>query len=351
MMMRTLLLLLLVLAPGESFAESVTVHWRVRFTTSSGEILSQPTAAYLQNLEACGHRPDLRKKTDLLPISLLRCRGVLSFDSSNALRIRLENRIHLAEKRGHTAVKGLSLSALRKKISSIDFAISPYGVFYSELDGAGVARRIGLNVSQVKLVILNKPFWDQIVNRPDSDAFLLHEALGALDFEDTDYQRSNLLQVMSKTDHVDGDGDDPGEIRVAAAERGGASVVGRGGDFNAQIFKASLMLLIDKKLEVSGVDQRLVPDKAQLRKVISDASVSVLPGRFLLQSNSCDDPYANGIQSRVTCGGFLLKDVNSKPALLITEDWPTVQEQDKYKLLSKIFHKIVTTLVRAKQNR
>ena len=350
-MLRTLFLLLLVLAPGEIFAESVTVHWRVRFTTSTGEILSQPTAAYLQNLATCGHRPDLRKQSDLLPVSVLRCRGVLSFDSSDALRTRLENRIHLAEKRGHTRVKGLSLSTLRKKLSSIDFALSPYGVFYSALDGAGVARRIGLNVSQVKLVILNKPFWSQIVNSPDADAFLLHEALGALDFEDTDYQRSNLLYTMSKTDHVEGDGDEPENTRVAAAERGGASVVGRGGDFNAQIFKASLMLLVDKKLEVSGVDQRFVPSKAELRKVISDTPVSVIPGRFLLQSNSCDDPSADGAQSRFTCGGFLLKGVDGKPALLITEDWPTFQEQDKYKLLTKIFQNIVATLVRNKQSR
>jgi hypothetical protein len=349
MLSQFLLLLLALASPVEAFAQSVTVHWRVRFTSNDGRgYFSQPSPEYLRTLEACGHRPVLSRQVGLFPVSALRCRGVLDFNSSAKLRQRLENRIHAAERRGHKGARGLPLARLRAELARIDFSISPFGVFFSAQEGEGAARRIGINVAETRLVILNKPFWSQLESSPDADAFLLHEALGALNYEDTDYQRSNLIYELSKKDHVDGDED--GNTRVAAAERGGASVVGRGGDSNAQFFKASLLLLADKKLEVSGADARHIPTRAELRKIIEDTPVSIAPAHFFSGKNICDDP-DTGTQSPLTCGGFVLKAQGGKPFLIITQDWAQFSEVDKRKLLVKIFRSIVTELVRDKQGR
>lgn len=347
MLSQLLLLTLAFASPAHSLAQSVPVHWRVHFTGAGG-FFSQPTPEYLRVLEACGHRPDLGSQVNLIPVSALRCRGVLDLSSSKALRDRVAARIHQAERRGHKAAAGLPLARLRAELSRIDFSISPFGVFFSARAGEGAARRIGINVAETRLVILNKPFWSQLASSPDADAFLLHEALGALNYEDTDYQRSNLIHSLSQKDHVDGDED--GEIRVAAAERGGASVVGRGGDSNVQFFKASLLLLTEKKLEISGADPRHLPTKAELRKIIEDTPVSVAPASFFAGKNICDDP-DTGAQSPLTCGGFVLKGLEGKPFLIITQDWAKFSEVEKRKLLVKIFRSIVTELVRAKQGR
>lgn len=343
-------LLLLLTLTTSAFAQNVTVHWRVNFTSNEGRgYLSQPTPEYLRALEACGHRPDLTKKVNLVPVSMLRCRGVLDLSSSKSIRERVAARVHAAERRGHRAARGLPLAKLRSELSRIDFSISPHGVFFSAQADEGAARHVGINVAQTRLVILNKPFWAQLAPSPDADAFLLHEALGALGYEDTDYQRSNLILELSKKDHVDGD--EEGEMRVAAEERGGATVVGRGGDSNAQFFKASLLLLTEKKLEIAGADPRHIPTKAELRKIIEDTPISVAPASFFHSNRGvCDDP-DTGAASRLTCGGFVLKGATGKPFLLITQEWAEFSDIDKRKLLVKIFRNIVAELVRAKQGR
>ena len=342
------LLLLLTLA-SSAFAQNVTVHWRVKFTADDGRgFLSSPSPEYLRTLEACGHRPDLRREVNLVPVSTLRCRGVLDFSSSKTIRDRVAARIHAAERRGHKAASGLPLAQLRAGLARIDFSISPYGVFFSAQQGEGAARRIGINVAETRLVILNKPFWVQLAGSADADAFLLHEALGALGYEDTDYQRSNLIYELSRKDHVDGD--EEGETQVAAAERGGATVVGRGGDSNAQFFKASLLLMADKKLEISGADPRHIPTRAELRRIIEDTPISIAPASFFVGKNICEDP-DTGAQSPLTCGGFALRGLQGKPFLIITEDWAKFPETGKHKLLLKIFRNIVTELVLAKKGR
>lgn len=347
----SLLLLALASASLPSLASAagpaVPVLWRVQFTSDQGKgYLSEPSPEYLANLAACGHRPDLRVKTDLFPVSALRCRGVLDFTRSSAIRERVAKRIHLAEARGHKNAIDLPLAKLRGELSRIDFSLSNVGVFYSAQPGEGFDRRVGINVAETRLVILNKPFWAQLENSPDSDAFLLHEALGALGYEDTDYARSLLIHELSKKDHVDGD--ENGRTRVAAEERGGATVVGRGGDSNAQFFKASLLLLADKKLELSGVEPRFVPSREELRRVIEITPISIAPAQFFPGKNICTDP-ETGRENPLTCGGFVLKGAGGKPFLLITQDWAQFVETDKYKLLLKVFKDIVTALVLEKK--
>lgn len=348
-MLSQLLLLLATATP--TFAQNVTVLWRVQFTSTTGSgFLSQPSPDYLRTLEACGHRPNLSQKVNFVPVAALRCRGVLDLRGSAKIRQRVQARIRQAESRGHRAVRGLSLAKLHSEISRIDFAISPFGVFFSAQQGEGAARHVGINVAETSLVILNRPFWNQLESSADADAFLLHEALGALGYEDTDYQRSTLLYDFSKTNHVAGDGDEEGETQVAAAERGGASVVGRGGDSNAQFFKASLLLMADKKLEISGVEKRHIPTRAELRKLIEKTPVSIAPPSFFADKKICDDPETDR-QSPLTCGGFLLRGQQGKPFLIITEEWAQFSEADKLKLLLKIFRSMVSELVREKQGR
>lgn len=349
-MLSQLSLLLLAFAsplPANSAAPAVPVLWRVNFTSNEGKgYFSEPTTEYLANLAACGHSPDLRRKTDFVPVNVLRCRGVLDFGASSSIRERVAKRIRLAEQRGHKAAIELPLARLRAELSRIDFSISNVGVFYSAQPGEGFDRRVGINVAETRLVILNKPFWAQLVNSPDADAFLLHEALGALGYEDTDYARSNLIYELSKKDHVDGDED--GRTRVAAEDRGGATVVGRGGDSNAQFFKASLLLIADKKLELSGVDPRFIPTREELRRVIEITPISIAPAQFFSGKNICTDP-DTGRESPLTCGGFVLKGMDGKPFLIITQDWAQFAQTDKYKLLLKVFKDIVNELVLEKK--
>ncbi len=344
-------LILALASPSPSLAQHVTVLWRVNFTADNGRgYFSEPTTEYLRLLDRCGHRPNLRNQVNYVSLSTLRCRGVLDFGSSSTIRQRVERRIRAAERRGHKAVRGLKLATLRAQLPRIDFAISPTGVFFSAQSGEGKARYVGINVAETRLVILNKPFWAQLENSADADAFLLHETLGALNYEDTDYQRSTLLFDFSSRDHVAGDGDEQGETQVAAAERGGASVVGRGGDSNAQFFKASLLLLADKKLEITGTDPRFIPTRAELRKIIEETPVSIAPHSFFRNSTLCKDP-DTGRPSPLTCGGFVLKGATGKPFLLITQDWAQFPGAAKHKLLLKIFKNIINELVLDKKRR
>ena len=350
--MRPLLLALALFgAPGISFAQDVVnVVWRARFSTADGAvILSNPPGPYVELLRACGVAVNLGANPDVFPVTALRCPGALDFARSNELRDRVDQRLAMVLRQGHHAAFGVDVAGLRRRLPSIAFSLSPWGVFLSARDGVGTARYMGLNVQQAHLVILNKRFWDQLDGVEAGDPFLLHETLGALGIDDTDYAISNRLFAQSTTRHAEGDGDDDQPARVASREEGGASVVGRGGDPNQQMFKASLLRAADtQKIQLEGVDARLVPTPAELKNVINATPVTVAPKEFFAGKNLCADP-DSGRDDPYTCGGFVLHGVGDKPFLLITQEWGGFPDNVKYKLLLKVFRNIVTELVKDKK--
>ncbi len=333
---------ILLLAPNHGLAaESVRVHWKVLYTKNSAPYESNvPPQSYINKLHGCGFEPDLKSLSDLIPVSVLSCPGVLDFTASAQIRQRVNQRLKTAANSGGPAAN--KIHEILQKLTSLAFAIAPYGVYYSDREGLGSDRFVAINIARAHLVILNKAFWEELKSSADSDAFLLHESLGAMGYEDKDYRLSIQLFTLSNSSKKAAESD-----RILVAESGGASVIGRGGDPNQLFFKASLLRLAEKKLVLEGADPRLTPTEAELKRVINETPITVAPKSFFADGKNCED-LETGVVSRYTCGGFVLKAAGGKPFLLITQEWPEFSEIDMRKLLVKVFRQIVSELVLAK---
>jgi hypothetical protein len=315
-------------------APSVPVHWKVRYELPGGqERFSVPTDSYLTTLSSCGLQPDLSAEVNEVPLAALRCPGLLDFSQNSAIHHRLkailENPAGLP--------MDLSASALEQKFAVIDFGISPFGVFFSAAEEAGEARNAAINIETAHLVILNAAFWQELKGTPAGDALLVHEAFEATGINDQNFAISSAIASGKKS------------VQVARAEDGGASVIGRGGDPNQLIFKASLLALTDKKIAVAGVPASRIPSPENLRQVITETPVTIAPLAFLKSHEQCADMNGNP-GSDAYCGGFVLQGLGGKPFLLINDQWGGQSETDKRKLLLKIFQQIVSELVRAEGN-
>jgi hypothetical protein len=337
--------LLVLLAGGVAWAEPVVpVYWKVRYLRADKVVAaSLPPAAYLERLKKCGHTPDLSAKENFVRISVLRCQGILDFSHSSQMKGRIRAILKIVSSNGYASVEGIPLRRLKQGLSRLDFAVSPHGVFHSQARGERDARFMAINISEDRLVIVNQAFWAQYESGADSETILVHEALGAMGVEDDDYQLSSAIISMSKKRGLDfGASDDKKRVRTAD---GGSSVVGRGGDSNEILLKASLLRLVEKKLEVSGVDPRYVPTKTELRQAIKVAPLLILPRSVLARGNLCDLGDGSRGSHLLACGQYLLDDgTTGKPVIAVPREWFEYSEVDKHPLLVKIYRQIVTQL-------
>lgn len=339
-----LALSLLALAPNLARAEgAVAVRWAVNFTKPDGSSsLHQTPRAYLETLERCGHRPrDLRY--DLLPASILRCPGVLEFKTSANLVDSVVQRLDRAEKNG--SLKGISLAQLKRQARTVTFGISRYGIFESLNDGVGNARRMGVNLSAQRLVVLNDPFWRQLAKSPDRDLFLLHETLGALGIEDRDYEVSLAVMRLSQ-----GDSSAQGSVvkhREARSGEGGVTVVGHGGDVNQLLIKASLMKAADKQLRIEGSAAKRTPTPAEIKAVISRTKIIMMSKNSFVGKTALCLSFDTREMSETLCGGFSLRGADGAPVVIAPDTFGEFTKAEQVAWLTKIFSQIVEAIVRS----
>lgn len=334
----------LTLAPAFARAEGVvSVRWAVNFTKADGSsILHQTPRAYLEILERCGHRP--RSLTfDQIPVNVLSCPGVLDFKSSANLISSVAQRIANAEKNG--SLRGISLADLKQQVRTVKFGISRYGIFETQNDGVGNARRMGLNFAAQKLVVLNDPFWRQLAKSPDRDLFLLHEALGALGIEDRDYELSLAIMRLSQ-----GDASANGSVakrREARGGDGGVTVVGHGGDVNQLLIKASLMKAAEKQLRLEGSPGMRKPTPAEIKAVITRTKVIMMSKNSFVGKTALCLSFDTREMSEALCGGFALRGADGNPVIIAPDTFGELTKTEQVAWITKIFSQIVEAIVRS----
>jgi hypothetical protein len=352
MKLAPLLLLSLVSAYAQA-AEVVQVKWRVSYTDANGQrvSLSEPDAVYKQALRKCGLTKN-GKVLELVPAGKLRCPGLLDFASSNSLRARVVATIKTALASSHQE-KNRDYAQLLSRLQNIDFGLSPYGVFRSSRDGYGDPRRMGLNIRSQNLVVLNQKFWELVNQADNADAFLLHEALGAAAYEDTDYQVSLDLNEIAQGRNValpklTAQKGRP-ELVARGGDDGGITITGHGGDSDEQIIKLSLLRAIeDANITIKDLDAKYWPSKEELRALVSATPVTIVnyftlkPGPGLCRS------YDGKTSARGLCGGFALKGATGTPFLLVAREFAAAKKNIQQLMLEKIYLQMVTQLAEEK---
>lgn len=331
-------LLLLLTFGGMGHAESLNILWRVQFTDAQGKAVKHtdpiPTG-YISVLERCGHKIDLHNRADRLPVATLDCPGLLDFSKSGFYQSMLKEGLANLQ---NTTSSASQIEKIIAEISKVRFAHSPYGIFVSS-ENRGRFRHVALNIAKIHLVILNPHFLNQIQDKELLLRILLHEALGALGYEDQDYQISSSLFLKKNRQWV-GNGS-------------GASVVGRGGDSDQMAFKLSLVRALQKPFDfqIEGVRPQDLPTKDELEEAVEESQMLSESLNFFAQSPGLCTDLDRGVKALKFCGGFLLNGPSGKPVILISAEWGSFDSADATALLRKVLTQMVFAISQRKAGR
>jgi hypothetical protein len=353
MKLAALLLLFSLIGANANAGEAVQVKWRISYTDGNGHqvSLTEPDAAYQRTLKNCG----LTKKgkiLELVPAQKLRCPGLLDFSSSKALQARVTETFRAALAAAK-AEDNLEYTELIRRLNKVDFGISPFGVFRSSRDGYGDPRRMGVNIASQNLVVLNKKYWEQVEQSDVATAFLIHEALGAAAYEDTDYHVSLEINELAggrlaKLPKLSPQKGKP-ELMARGGDEGGITITGHGGDSDEQIFKLSLLRAVETtRYSIPRLDKKFWPSRAELRALVHATPVTIVNYFTLNPDKNFCRSLDGKTSARGLCGGFLLKGTDGKPFLLITRELSASPRKIQELMLEKIFVEIFDQLAEEK---
>ena len=162
-------------------------------------------------------------------------------------------------------IEQLNLKKLLKELDQVNWQTNDYGFFA----GSEGARTTSVYLVKDKTVIVNLQMLHNLIGKPvHLNNWALHEAMGALGYDDENYDLSSSIAFLANTKHDIQSSLDYVKNNFAVitkakddkvyALRGGSTVVGGGGD--AVLIELKQRLL-ERYLEIN-------PDKAGFEKII-----------------------------------------------------------------------------------
>lgn len=298
--------------------------------------------SYIEVLKKCGITPNISPRPDRFPVDKLFCPGILNDSASAELMARATRMVDRLIEGGLKQIADVNLAELRAQMTTVRLRVSEHALFESVLDAPGTPRRFAVNIEELRLAILNGPYWKLQKDSEFADAFLIHEILGALGHRDEQYQATLTMWWLSRH---------PERIAPLSKELPGflvqmprqdfstISIVGHGGDSNQIAFKASLLAITEKPMAID-VPAKFIPSREKIEALILTAPTSSASTKFMMEHNICD------ASSIYTCGGFTIKGATGKPFLLISDEWGGLGDPAKQApLLEKIYAEMVRGLV------